>query len=206
MSNVKMKYKLLKALPGVEVGREIIDEGLFVFREPTTAAERMYRFKKEEIERMPDWFENITWVYGNPIMREVVDLEIDWKEEIDKCKKSPYYYATNYLTINGEKFTTRHTEKEFNNFFKSVSKFHESEATPSFYEVDTSTWKVIHTEFHHYPNHFKTELEAKEYVLLNKPCLSVNDVASIKSKYWSNDHALNELKELSKLKNGSADR
>ncbi len=51
----------------------------------------------------------------------------DWQDEIEKCKKSPYYYATNYLTLNGKQFTTRHTEEEFNKFFRLVSEFHESE-------------------------------------------------------------------------------
>lgn len=44
-------------------------------------------------------------------------------QEYLKCKNSPYYFAIKYLCIktdNGEfkKFTTRLTEKEFNNFFK----------------------------------------------------------------------------------------
>lgn len=48
---------------------------------------------------------------------------IDWKAEMEKCVKSPYYFATNYLTIKNEKretlpFTTFLTEEEFNNYFK----------------------------------------------------------------------------------------
>lgn len=49
-------YVLQQNLPGVKAGREIVNEGLFVFREPTTPAERMYRFKEDEIKLMPDWF------------------------------------------------------------------------------------------------------------------------------------------------------
>lgn len=40
-----------------------------------------------------------------------------WKEEIDKCANSPYYYFTNYCTFNGEKATTLLTEEEFNKEF-----------------------------------------------------------------------------------------
>lgn len=43
------------------------------------------------------------------------------KEEIEKCLKSPYYFATKYLTItdtDGVKrpFTTNLSEQEFNYF------------------------------------------------------------------------------------------
>jgi len=41
--------------------------------------------------------------------------------EIEKCKKSPYYYATKYLTVNGKPFTTRLTEEEFNKEFLSAA-------------------------------------------------------------------------------------
>lgn len=34
--------------------------------------------------------------------------------EYDKCKDSPYYFATKYLVVNGKPFTTRYTEDEFN--------------------------------------------------------------------------------------------
>lgn len=41
------------------------------------------------------------------------------EEEIKKCKESPYYYATKYLSVNGKPFKTRLTEEEFNReFFK----------------------------------------------------------------------------------------
>jgi hypothetical protein len=45
-----------------------------------------------------------------------------FKEELEKCKESPYYYFTNYYIINGEKATTRLTEKEFNKAVKALSK------------------------------------------------------------------------------------
>ena len=33
-------------------------------------------------------------------------------QEIKKCKESPYYFATNYLVIDGRKFKTILTEKQ----------------------------------------------------------------------------------------------
>lgn len=38
----------------------------------------------------------------------------DIKTEIEKCNKSPYYFATKYLTVNGKPFETRLSEKIFN--------------------------------------------------------------------------------------------
>ncbi len=43
-----------------------------------------------------------------------------WENEINKCKNSPYYYATKYLTVNGKPFTTMLNETEFNTFFKNL--------------------------------------------------------------------------------------
>lgn len=41
-------------------------------------------------------------------------------EELEKCKNSPYYYATKYLLINDKPFTTMLTEEEFNKQFKKL--------------------------------------------------------------------------------------
>jgi len=38
-------------------------------------------------------------------------------EEFNKCKESPYYFATKYLKINGKPFETNYTEEEFNELF-----------------------------------------------------------------------------------------
>lgn len=38
-------------------------------------------------------------------------------KELNKCKASPYYFATKYLNINGKPFETNYTEKEFNELF-----------------------------------------------------------------------------------------
>lgn len=45
-----------------------------------------------------------------------------------------------------------------------------------YYEIDTSTWDIIKTEFLHFPHYFDSEEKANDYVLLNRPILSVNDV------------------------------
>ena len=68
-----MKYELLKELPGVKAGRIIVDEGLFVFEEPTTPAERMYRFKKEEIVKMTDWFKENNVVFNHKRIKDRID-------------------------------------------------------------------------------------------------------------------------------------
>lgn len=39
------------------------------------------------------------------------------KVEIARCNRSPYYFATKYLRINGKPFTTLLSEKEFNKHF-----------------------------------------------------------------------------------------
>ncbi len=40
-----------------------------------------------------------------------------WVEEMKKCSDSPYYFATKYMNVGGEKFTTKYSEKEFNELF-----------------------------------------------------------------------------------------
>jgi len=44
------------------------------------------------------------------------------KKEIEKCKKSPYYFYTHYVQINGKPATTKYTEKEFNEIFFNKKK------------------------------------------------------------------------------------
>lgn len=46
-----------------------------------------------------------------------------WKKEMDKCAKSPYYYYTNYLVIDGKRCTTNLSEVEFNAQFGKSSLF-----------------------------------------------------------------------------------
>lgn len=40
------------------------------------------------------------------------------EEEFQKCKESPYYFATKYLKISGQPFKTILSEEEFNKAFK----------------------------------------------------------------------------------------
>ena len=42
--------------------------------------------------------------------------------EIVKCRDNPYYFATNYLTVNGKPFTTPLSEKAFNSYFNNKEK------------------------------------------------------------------------------------
>jgi len=43
----------------------------------------------------------------------------DWREEMQKCLDSPYYFYTEYCKINGtQPCTTRYTEEEFNQMFR----------------------------------------------------------------------------------------
>lgn len=49
------------------------------------------------------------------------------QQELDKCKNSPWYFATTYMTIKDEKgnfvkFTTNLTEEEFNEKFKDLTR------------------------------------------------------------------------------------
>ncbi len=47
------------------------------------------------------------------------DKEIFWPLEMAKCKASPYYFATKFLSVNGKPFSTKFTQSEFNKrFFK----------------------------------------------------------------------------------------
>jgi len=51
------KYMLKQDLPGVKKGRILVDEGLFMFEEPRTKAEQQYRFNRDIIFNMKDWFQ-----------------------------------------------------------------------------------------------------------------------------------------------------
>jgi len=54
-------------------------------------------------------------------------MEETLKEVLEKCKKSPYYFATNFIKVKDTKgnlhsFTTHLTEKEFNSYFNNEQK------------------------------------------------------------------------------------
>ena len=44
------------------------------------------------------------------------------KEEYERCIKSPWYFATKYLRVNGKVYTTPFDEEEFNRRFKEMEK------------------------------------------------------------------------------------
>lgn len=39
--------------------------------------------------------------------------------ELNKCKESPYYFATKYMTVNGKPFETLYSEEGFNFLIKA---------------------------------------------------------------------------------------
>ena len=49
--------------------------------------------------------------------------EILFKEEIEKCQNDPHYYATKYLTVNGQPFTTGFTKDEFNDLATKLTRY-----------------------------------------------------------------------------------
>ncbi len=46
-----------------------------------------------------------------------------WKEEYNKCKDNPYYFATKYLKIDNKPFTTHLNEEQFNSIIKKYEEF-----------------------------------------------------------------------------------
>lgn len=56
-------------------------------------------------------------------------MEETLKEVWEKCKKSPYYFATNFIKVKDAEgnllpFTTSMTEEEFNSYFIIKKKRH----------------------------------------------------------------------------------
>lgn len=42
----------------------------------------------------------------------------DWKEEMQKCIESPYYFYINYCKVEGVPVTIQYTEEQFNELIK----------------------------------------------------------------------------------------
>ena len=57
---------------------------------------------------------DMTYTMARGLISEAVYL----KEELRRCKESPWYFYTNYLTIDGKKGKTMMTEDEFNSAIK----------------------------------------------------------------------------------------
>lgn len=58
---------------------------------------------------------------------ENVVITEDVETELERCKKSPYYFAINYLKIKNAKgemvnFETHLSEAEFNNIYNNIIK------------------------------------------------------------------------------------
>lgn len=49
--------------------------------------------------------------------------EMNIKNEIEKCKKSPYYFATKSITIDVNAFNTIMSEHDFNNYINGLPVF-----------------------------------------------------------------------------------
>lgn len=45
-------------------------------------------------------------------------IEVNWMEEMRKCKDSPYYLFTTYMVIDGKPCTTHLDEEQFNKWIK----------------------------------------------------------------------------------------
>jgi len=41
-------------------------------------------------------------------------------QEWNRCKESPYHFATKYMKVNGEPYTTNLTEEQFNSLFNDL--------------------------------------------------------------------------------------
>lgn len=50
----------------------------------------------------------------------IKDIEI--QQEFNRCMASPYYFATKYLKISGEAYTTPLTEEQFNKRFRELER------------------------------------------------------------------------------------
>jgi hypothetical protein len=72
---------------------------------------------------------------------------VDWDEsnphnpikELEKCVKSPYYFATSYMKVNGLPFITDLTESDFNRHFNAFfSPSSVENVTPEFEDCEVS--------------------------------------------------------------------
>lgn len=50
----------------------------------------------------------------------VKNIQQEIESDMDKCKNNPYYFFTNYLTVDGKKATTHLSESEFNEMFEKA--------------------------------------------------------------------------------------
>lgn len=128
------------------------------------------------------------------------------KDGINIFEGDCFYSVTDDLkviysdAVKGMRLTKQIISRSFSTAEKAQDFISEQEII---YEIDTVNWKVIKTIYHHFPNYFKTEKEANEYILMNKPCLSVKDVFSlIEHSYHPSEENIREYEvvELAKKK------
>lgn len=62
---------------------------------------------------------NGTYQMGYGTVAKLVQKNII-EDELDKCINSPWYFATSYLVVDGEKFSTHLSEEEFNTKFDQI--------------------------------------------------------------------------------------
>ena len=67
------------------------------------------------------------WIYENEYTKRMIghDKAEVFSEEFDKCLKSPYYFATKYLTIKDKSgivlpFKTGLSEEDFNHYCQNI--------------------------------------------------------------------------------------
>lgn len=77
------------------------------------------KFPKKEPEEQTTWF-----LQGKDVEKidELKSYEEIITTEFEKCKNSPYYFATKYITIGGVPFRTYMNEEEFNKLVKYCEK------------------------------------------------------------------------------------
>jgi hypothetical protein len=95
--------------------------GIHPIKEARLEAEERFRKAKEIKVESP--FKDareaaIKYIEKGKQSKEFPTIEMEIKNELEKCKKSPYYFYTTYWLINGRPATTLLSEEEFNKYFR----------------------------------------------------------------------------------------
>lgn len=85
-----------------------------------------------------DWMRLIDWESG---------YHVNWEEELQRCLKSPYYFATAYMKVNGKGFTTHLTEDSFNRAFSMFTSGPDESVINSVPEFEDCEIPAFHDEF-----------------------------------------------------------
>ena len=76
--------------------------------------------KEKSLEKEMDVY--IILEKAKKILLDIIPDFVDWESEMEKCKKSPYYFYTTYCKVQGQPPTTIYSEEEFNNLFTKTFK------------------------------------------------------------------------------------